>query len=218
MEISKFEVRKIDNHLKSQGIKYWDLRLEMIDHIVTNMEIYSEYNNFEQNFKSSLKHLGWHGNLAYLNREGWQNVNKKYRREYYKGFINFFKKPKNILIFIICLLIYYFFSENVNFKFFDQISYLLFISPLILVLIVFLKTLNKKYGKSVNLDYGVTYMIMSFLILNTFPLFWKEQSLLAQKIGWFIILPIHFIAFYSGYNLYKKAIVKIDEMRKHLLN
>lgn len=218
MEISKFEVRKIDNHLKSQGIKYWDLRLEMIDHIVTNMEIYSEYNNFEQNFKSSLKHLGWHGNLAYLNREGWQNVNKKYRREYYKGFINFFKKPKNILIFIICLLIYYFFSENVNFKFFGQISYLLFISPLILVLIVFLKTLNKKYGKSVNLDYGVTYMIMSFLILNTFPLFWKEQSLLVQKIGWFIILPIHFIAFYSGYNLYKKAIVKIDEMRKHLLN
>lgn len=218
MEISKLEIKKIDNHLKCQGIKYWDLRLEMIDHIVTDMETHSKHNTFELNFKSSLKHLGWSGNLSHLNREGWQNVNKNFRREYRKGFIDFFKKAKNILIYISFITTYYFFSENINFKFFRQISYLLFISPLILVLILFLKSLNKKYGKSVNLDYGVTYMIMSFLIFNSFPLFWKEQSVFIQKIGWFVILPIHFIAFYSGYNLYKRTIVKIEEMRKHLLN
>jgi hypothetical protein len=58
---------------------------------------------------------------------------------------------------------------------------------------------------------------MSFLILNSFPTFFKEQSDSFQKGMWFILLPIHYLAFYSGYNLYKKTINKIEKLKKQLV-
>jgi len=216
MEITKEQLQHIDNHLKKMGIKYWDLRLEMIDHIVTNIENDSETHNFKDAFKMSLKKLGWLGRLSNINTEGWQNVNRKYRSEYHKGFLNFFKNYKNIALLIIGFLILYLISKNVSFDVFREISYSLFISPLTIVLVEFGKSLFKKYGRSVNLDYGVTYMIMSFLILNAIPLFFEDKSELFQKIMWFIVLSVHFVAFYSGYNLYKKAIQKIEFMKKEL--
>ena len=59
-------------------------------------------------------------------------------------------------------------------------------------------------------------MAMSFLILNSVPVFFNDNTEFTQKTIWFILLPIHYIAFNSGYNLYKKAITKIEEMKKEL--
>lgn len=218
MELTKEQVKCIDVHLKKMGIKYWDLRLEMIDHIASNMENDTESDDFEKAFKKSLSKLGWLGRLSHLNTEGWQNVNRKYRKEYHDGFVSFFKSFKNVIILLVSFFVFYIVSETISFKMFIRTSNVLFIIPLVLVFIEFGKSLFKKYGRSVNLDYGVMYMIMSFLILNVFPMFFREASEIIQKIGWFIILPIHYVAFYSGYNLYKKAIIKIEEMRNHLLN
>lgn len=217
MELSKEQVKYIDVHLKKMGIKYWDLRIEMLDHIISNIENDTEFEDFEEAFKKSLSKLGWLGRLSYLNTDGWKNVNKKYRKEYHNGFINFFKSLKNVLIFLSSFFLFYLFSENISFKFFQKVSYVLFVLPLILVFIEFGKSLLKKYGRSVNLDYGIMYMIMSFVILNIFPMFFREASEIIQKISWFIILPTHYVAFYSGYQLYKKTIVKVEEMKKQLL-
>jgi hypothetical protein len=217
MEITKEQTQFIDSYLKKKGIKYWDLRIEMIDHIITLMELDSETNNFEKEFINTLKKLGWQGSLYQINREGWQNVNIKYRRDYHKGFVNFFKKLNNILIFVVSLFTLYIVSEMISFKSFKNLSFILFSSPLIIVFIEFIKSLFKKYGRSVNLDYGVTYMIMSFLILNMFPTLFKSESEIIQKTMWFLILPIHSVAFYSGYKLYKKAIFKVENMRKQIL-
>lgn len=38
MELKQQQIQFIDNHLKKMGIKYWDVRVEMIDHIVTDIE------------------------------------------------------------------------------------------------------------------------------------------------------------------------------------
>jgi hypothetical protein len=217
MELTKEQIKYIDEHLEKNGIKYWDLRIEMIDHIVSIIELTVTSDNFKKEFKSSLKNIGWYGNLSHLNREGWQNVNIKYRREYHKGFVCFFKKFKNISILAISLFLFYVVSEMISFNAFKNLSFALFVSPMVFVLIEFVKSFFKKYGRSVNLDYGVTYLIMSFLILNAFPLFFIDETEIVQKIVWFIILPVHFIAFYSGYYLYKKTILKVEEMRKQLL-
>jgi hypothetical protein len=218
MKLTKEQIQYIDNRLKKEGIKYWDIRIEMIDHIVSDLEKNAKTSDFKIELEGTLKRIGWSGNLSHINRESWQNVNIKYRREYHKGFVHFFKKFKNVSMLVISLFVLYVVSEMISFKAFKNLSFTLFVAPLVFALIVFVRAAFKKYGRSVNLDYGVNYMIMSFLILNIVPLFFDDQSELLTKIMWFIILPIHFVAFYSGYHLYKKAIHKVEEMRKQLLS
>jgi hypothetical protein len=218
MKLTKEQIQYIDNRLKKEGIKYWDIRIEMVDYVVSDLEKNAKTSDFKIELDLTLKRMGWSGNLSHINRQSWQNVNIKYRREYHKGFVHFFKKFKNVSIFATSLLVFYVVSEMISFKAFKNLSFTLFVAPLVFALIAFVRVAFKKYGRSVNLDYGVNYMIMSFLILNIVPLFFDDQSELLTKIMWFIILPIHFVAFYSGYHLYKKAIHKVEEMRKQLLS
>lgn len=216
MQLTKEQIQEIDNHLKNKGIKYWDLRTEMIDHLVSDMEQNHTSKDFKTEFSLALKRAKWSGSLSGVNKEGWQNVNRKYRSAYLKGFINFFKSFKNVCFLIFGLIIFYLISENVSLEVFDKISLVLFISPLFFALVEFTKSIFKKYGRSINLDYGVTYMTMSFLILNAVSVFFDDKTEFTQKTLWFIILPIHYIAFNSGYNLYKQAISKIETMKKEL--
>ena len=216
MEITKEHIQYIDEYLKKMGIKYWDLRIEMIDHLVSDIEQNLTSKDFKTEFSLALKRAKWNGSLSGVNKEGWQNVNRKYRSAYLKGFINFFKSFKNIVILILILAVFYLISKNVSLEGFNQISMILFILPFLIVVAEFIKSLFKKYGRSVNLDYGITYMAMSFLILNSVPVFFNDNTEFTQKTIWFILLPIYYIAFNSGYNLYKKAITKIEEMKKEL--
>jgi len=137
MEITKQHIQIIDDHFKNNGIKYWDLRIEMIDHLVSDIEQNSISEDFKSEFSKSLKRANWSGDLSRVNREGWQNVNRKYRSEYHKGFIDFFKNYKNVSIFVIGFLSFYFFSKIISFKTFDTVSRILFISPLLMVFIEF---------------------------------------------------------------------------------
>ncbi len=217
MEITKDQIQYIDNRLEKEGIKYWDIRIEMVDHVVSDLEKNAKTKDFKIELNVALKRIGWSGNLSHINRESWQNVNIKYRREYHKGFVHFFKKFKNVSMLVISLFVFYVVSEMISFNAFKNLSFTLFVSPMVFVLIEFLKSVFKKYGRSVNLDYGVMYLVMSFLILNAFPSFFIDQTETVQKIVWFVVLPVHFIAFYSGYHLYKKTILKVEEMKKQLL-
>jgi|TARA_B110000967_G_scaffold52861_1_gene54159 hypothetical protein len=218
MKLTKEQIQYIDNRLKKEGIKYWDIRIEMIDHVVSDLEKNAKTSDFKIELDVTLKRIGWSGSLSHINRESWQNVNIKYRREYHKGFVHFFKKFKNVSMLVISLFVFYVVSEMISFNAFKNLSFILFVSPMVFVLIEFVKSAFKKYGRSVNLDYGVTYLIMSFLILNVLPSLFIDQTETVQKSVWFIILPLHSVAFYSGYHLYKKAIHKVEEMRKELLS
>ena len=218
MKITKEQIQYIDIRLKKEGIKYWDIRIEMVDHVVSDLEKNAKTSDFKIELEVTLKRIGWSGNLSHINRESWQNANRQYRKMYHKGFVHFFKKLKNVSIFATSLLVFYVVSEMISFKAFKNLSFTLFVAPLVFVLIAFVKSAFKKHGRSVNLDYGVTYLIMSFLILNGLPSLFIDQTETVQKSVWFMILSLHSVGFYSGYHLYKKAIHKVEEMRKELLS
>lgn len=38
MQLTKEQIQEIDNRLKKDGIKYWDLRIGLLDHVVTDVE------------------------------------------------------------------------------------------------------------------------------------------------------------------------------------
>lgn len=38
MELTKQQIKYIDHRLENDGIKYWDIRIEMLDHVVSDVE------------------------------------------------------------------------------------------------------------------------------------------------------------------------------------
>jgi hypothetical protein len=38
MKLSKDQIITIDDYLKENGVKYWDIRLELIDHLASKLE------------------------------------------------------------------------------------------------------------------------------------------------------------------------------------
>ena len=219
MELTKEQIQEIDNRLKKNGIKYWDLRIEMLDHVVTDVENSIEKEGaLEEVITNSFIALGWNGNLKHLNQKGWQNTNDKYRRDYHKGFIGFFKKSINLLILLIFVSILYATSQHLSFKVFKKVIFILVIVPVIPFFFLAVKQLFKRYGKSVNLDYGTFYFSFALLIINL-PLRLIEYASEAnQKILLTLCMSIYFIATYSGYQIYKKTITKVENMRKQLLS
>ena len=228
MELTKEQIQYIDHRLENEGVKYWDIRIEMLDHIISDVEKNLKPENTEYEFKeivqTSFVSLGWKenfngGGFEKFNKQGWKNTNKFYRKMYFQEFVAFFRKPRNIIILFFSLCIYYFLSEFLNHKTFIKVSYGLFASPMLLYLYVFFKVWKKKYGKSVHRDYGLNYLLLSFFILNAFMQFIRLEDgfpVEFHKPLLFIIVPCHLILTFSGYQVYKKAITRVEKMRKEL--
>jgi hypothetical protein len=232
MEITKEQIKYIDHRLENEGVKYWDIRIEMVDHVVSNVENKLQQENSENDFKEMVQEsfieLGWKenfngGGLDDLNKQGWQNVNRYYRKIYHHGFRDFFKNYLNLLLLGVFLLGFYFLSELLIHKTFLKVSYSIFISPIVLYFYVFFKIWRKKYEKSVHRDYGFTYFILSFLLLSGVMNFIRVNEDLSFPITYhkpilFFILPLHLILTLVGYRVYKKAISKVEKIRKELLS
>ena len=163
MELTKEQIRFIDHRLEKDGVKYWDIRIEMLDHIVSDLEKNLKPENSEYEFKEIVQEafvsLGWKenfngSNFEKLNKEGWKNVGKKYQKEYFLEVRNFFKNPKNSIAFILCLLLLFMLSKNVSHSAFLKINYLLFLFPAFLFLWV--------YFRSPSLSWAMEFP-MSFL-------------------------------------------------------
>lgn len=82
MELNKEQITLIDHHLQDKDVKYWDIRLEMIDHIVHDVE--DKMNNADKNFEDAFK----------LSLDKWDNSLKS-KRNMVTGFAN--SRP-NIII------------------------------------------------------------------------------------------------------------------------
>jgi hypothetical protein len=95
MELTKEQIQYIDHRLQNDGIKYWDIRIEMIDHVVSDVEKNLKPENSEYEFKEivqdAFESLGWKENF---NGGGFESVflrrckdfNKKSKRSIIKEY------------------------------------------------------------------------------------------------------------------------------------
>ncbi|SDS49621.1 hypothetical protein SAMN05216503_3246 [Polaribacter sp. KT25b] len=232
MELSKEQIQYIDHRLENDGVKYWEIRIEMLDHIVSDVEKNLQPENTDYQFKELVQNafvtLGWKENFngsSFPNndKDTFKNVNNEYRKMYLQGFINFFKKPLNFFLFTLFCLILFSLSEFLNLKTFKRVSIVFFILPLIGSLFELFKTSRNKYGKSIHRDFGVTYLTMSFLIFNFIIQSVTNDSLFEMPIEYhktilLFTIPFHLILSFSGYQVYKKSIRELEQMRKELLS
>ena len=55
MELSKEQIQYIDHRLENEGVKYWDIRIEMLDHVISNVEENLTPENSEYEFKEKVQ-------------------------------------------------------------------------------------------------------------------------------------------------------------------
>ena len=104
MELSKEQISFIDQYLKNKGVKYWDIRLEMVDHVASKLE---------KNDKPLLDEkflfieFGPYYAIKKMVNQKIKLINKKYKKLFFKELIDFFRNVKKHINFyshIHCIL------------------------------------------------------------------------------------------------------------------
>jgi hypothetical protein len=217
MKLTKLQIQSIDQRLKKGGIKYWDVRIEMVDHLVTDIEERGVTNNFDEELQNALKRANWHYDLDEVNIQSWKNTNRLYRKKFYKEIWRFLISVKGLTLLLLFVCAHYYLSTLVSHKTFMVISGAIFFLPILLYFYLAISTWIKKYGRSVHLDYGLNYMLFSFLMLQGIPqLVLKKASETSQVIGWLILLPLYLVMMYAGYKGFQSAYKKVKQMKQVL--
>lgn len=215
MKLSKSQIQSIDQRLKKGGIKYWDVRIEMVDHLVTDIEERGVTNNFDEELQKALKRANWHYDLDEINTQSWKNTNRQYRKKFFREIWRFLISVKGLTLLLLFVCAHYCLSMIVSHKTFMIVSVAIFFLPVLFCLYFSIRIGLKKYGKSVHLVYGLNYMIFGFMILQIVP-----QSIIknveedSQRLIWFILLPLYLIMFYAGYKGFQSAYKKVKQMKQ----
>lgn len=226
MELTKEQIQFIDHRLENEGVKYWEIRLEMLDHIISDIEIKLKPENSENEFKEIVQNvfvsLGWKENFNGSNfpnteANALKSANNEYRKMYFQGFITFFNSFKNTSILLCFVIVFIAISNNLNIKIFKWASIVLFIFPILIFLFYSIKTWLRRPEKSIYLNYGGFYFSFAFFMINLPIQFLKYFSESTQKLFFLIAIPLYYLFTYSGYQVYKNAISKVEKMRKQLL-
>ncbi|WP_299064327.1 hypothetical protein [uncultured Polaribacter sp.] len=223
MELTKEQVKYIDHLLENEGIKFWDIRIEMLDHVVTKVEkkLKLEHSNyqFKELVQDAFVKLGWKenfngGGLDHVFQKTLSEYSKNNRKnilEYYKTYFRKLKSLFLILIFWTYLFINY---NNVTLIKYTLLGFLCLF--LIFILGFFLKYKVFQSSKLNSLIFLVSLPIALLNIALNWPKvffgFDKLSNLYVIIISAivipFLVIGMNFIyeEFKIAQNIYKKLI------------
>lgn len=228
MKLTKEQITYIDDYLKHHKVKYWDIRIELLDHIVTTVEETMEQGisfddamiEVHKSFGNSMK-MFWNSEIEYgifanglgyksLMEDKIKEVNNKYRKLVHKEVAQFFKSFKKISILISFFLIEYFLFKQLNIKIFKNLNLVLFISPVLLFYIYSFMNNFLMKKRSINMQYSLTQTTISFLILQGVLHFIKPDGVFNltvqnQMIALSILVSLNLVFTYCGFEVYRKA-------------
>lgn len=209
MKLTKAQIKYIDNYLKNKGIVFWDVRLEMVDHLVSDMESYEDSADFDSRFKQSLINANWPNTLKKVNQEHHKATNKIYRAKLWKEMLYILKTP----LYLISLIVVYFALRKIAlydvdvFKF-TFVAICCFILVTMIIEIIRIKV--KKIGKSINLQYGSFYFSFGSLMINL-PIYLMPKD---SQFLWFpLIICFYILMTTAGYRVYRTALKKVLKMK-----
>lgn len=177
MELTKEQHLQIDNYIFACGIKFYDVRTEIVDHFANILE--QKLNkNPDLNFKKEIENI--HRNFSdrgfsRLLKEKTKSVQKRFFKQSLKNFITFFKVPKIIiaaaLFYCLHLLMQLFDDKELYFYVLTGIGFL--------YLIAFLIKRKEKKNKflALNLNNALFHIINNMITLfNTLTIFRNKES------------------------------------------
>lgn len=159
MKLTQEQVQQIDNYIYACGVKWYDVKMELVDHFANSLEHKLEENptlDFKQAIINEHKSFSNNGFKKLLNTKT-NAVEKQFYKQVFLHLKSFFKLPKIFIsasIFYVLVLIMNLFSNKENF--FIGLTFIVF--AIIVVLIV--RMLKEKKKKETR-----------FLILNKTDIF-----------------------------------------------
>lgn len=221
MELTKQQIQYIDHRLENEGVKYWDIRIEMLDHVVSDIEkhlkpIHSKF-DFHQIVEESFIALGWEENF---NGGGFEkifssrlriynkNKNKKYR-QYFKQFL---LKPNFLLSILLYATSVLYFQNN---KF--ALKIIFFSTIVVYAFFLFRFAIKYKVLNSARLGSAIlfaTFPITIFNLIIYIPDVFFEYKIEMFHISLAMIVCAAFSAIGISYlnEEYKKAQKIYDEL------
>jgi hypothetical protein len=196
MKLIPENIKFIDNYLKNSEVIYYDIRMEMLDHIATAVEQKMETENldFYDAFKSYMVE----------NKKEILKGNKEeclHFKEPLKRFGLFLVKPFQILLAISTFSLVYFFAKIYGLNIYSNYLYLfIIITYLIFVISHFLLTKRKKFY---YIDRNFSIVFLLFQIAN--PLHRNANENLVAFVVFNSILLFVFVAFLRFYYLEMKS-------------
>ena len=232
MSLTKQQVTYIDDYLKHHKVKYWDIRIELLDHIVTKTEVLMDEG---LSFDKALEevHVGFGNSLKmlfntgvefsiFLNGEGYKDfvqvktkeINRKYKRLVWKEFKTVFSSAPAVFVLVCCFVFLYYLATILPESTYRQTLVLIFyLVPIVQLLYMSVKQFVKfKFIQSINLNYAMFYAGTGFSFFLNFILWLKPEgndSFLTNSqfnLGLLVMGIFLMVLSFSGFRVYKKSL------------
>lgn len=193
MELTKEQIQYINNRLENEGIKYWDIRMEMLDHVVTDVEMKLKTETSEYDFKElvqdAFENLGWKENF---NGGGFEAVFlrkcKIYAKYCNQGIITEYKKEftsfKSLGVIFLFFLFLYIFRENEI-----LLKYTMGFGLVLFGIAIIAFTSKYKVFNSIRLNRSIFFVSFPLSLFNVF-MFWPKIFFGYEKLSILYIATI----------------------------
>ena len=197
MKLSKENIQFIDNYLKNTEVIYYDIRMEMLDHISSAIEHKMELENLD--FYDAFKEY------MVVNKKDILKGNKEegglHFKEPLKKFGLFIIQPFQLVLALCVFLSVYFLTNYFGFKdFYEHYFWVIIISYLVFGFIHFLLTRKKKFY---YIDKNFSILFLLYQICNLFYRSMNENILSAVVFNSIVLFV--FIAFVRFYYIEMKS-------------
>ena len=239
-KLTKAEIKFIDNYLIKNGVKFWDVRLELLDHIVSAvedkmandgvsfnealLEVHRGFGNQFIEFGTPKKEIFTKGlyqsNIGFEKfiRNKQKELGRQQRKIYRRTFIKFLTSSRFLLEFIlIIVLVSAIYSYNQKTAF--VVTMLLSMSTEILKLSksAFSKSIRKSLRAQIASSLGALWMSLNYFFVMFFNETVKEEIKNPYFYG-IIFYIIIFIFLRHSYNIYSVIIEKNNEEYNALIS
>ncbi len=210
MELTKQQIQFIDNYLIEQGVKYWDVRIELLDHVASKLE---ENENIELNRTFLITTFGTKTSLNNVIEEKTTTLKKLYKKQRFKEFIAILKNPLELIILLSFAYLYYFVFKTQP-KIFITSTLILFYAPFLISICLLMYNLFKK-NQSIRIEVALKFSTFMYVILNPLIMNLNEISY-ARKT--FVLIGLILCSFYAytAFKLYFKTYRKQAKIHKKL--
>lgn len=221
MKLTKEQVDYIENRLIKNGVSYWDIRVEMLDHLASETEMQMQQGKAfgtavnEAFFKTNLN-----GNLKEVVKSRLFKINDRVRKQYFTTALQVFTSYKTFIPLLLFVFGYYWLLQNTPYATFKKISLVIILTPVVLGIYYHILNLVGKNRSGIML-YASFYLFFAFLILQCFIQFTQPDGILevtqhTHTLIIFIVVVANTIFSYAGIKVFLKNKKQSDLTYKKL--
>jgi hypothetical protein len=208
MELTKEQLLQIDNYISFYGIKFYDVKAEIVDHFASVLEQKLDKNS-DLDFKQEIKNI--HSNFSdkdfhKLLKEKTNAVKKQFYKQSLQHLVSFFKLPKIISTFVLIAVLFFAMNSIVDKDtFFGVLSFILIFLGFRLLFNVNMRDSQKESFLVLNMTmpfFNVFYLLV--MIFNFFTRSRTDQSFLSATFNAIelIVFILLLLFYWSGEYVY----------------